>query len=72
MINFWKGLSADNVYQNWDTSYYDALMRQKGFYNTTYFRSYIYDTLPKNAWIQRKISVGALDISKGKFRRFDE
>lgn len=72
MLDFWQDLTQGDVFKAWDTSYYDALFRQRGLVNNTHFYNYIDKKLPKDSKIKRAISVGTFDINNGVFKRFDE
>jgi predicted acylesterase/phospholipase RssA len=71
-MDFWQDLTQANVFQQWSTSYYDALFHKSGVVNNSHFIEYIHRKVPKGSTIKRAISVGAFDINSGHFKRYDE
>lgn len=72
MIDFWLNLERKNVFQSWDTGFYDGLFYKSGLFNNSHFMDYIEEWIPSNSQLKRKLSVGAFDLNKAKFVRYNE
>ena len=72
MIDFWTDMTQEDVFKQWDSSYFNAIFSQRGLVNNSHFYSYIEWKLPKDASIKWKLSVGTFDLNSAKFKRFDE
>lgn len=71
MVDFWKNLTADNVYANWPGWILEGAIYHTGLYNNTKFVDFLHTNVPYNK-IFRKVVVGATNARTGSFVRYTE
>lgn len=72
LIEFWRGMTPEDTYQEWPYSYLEGLFWRAGLVNDTVFLSYLEKKIPWKDKITRKVVVGATDAKTGDFIRFTE